>query len=331
MKHGANIYKYAKKLGCNAKEIIDFSSNINLHQPATKTMPSHEMIVKYADTSYQDLTTIIAKKYQIKNASIALYNGASSAIFTLLNTLDAKRTYLYAPLYGEYENAIQDKKNMIKIDRFTNLDAKVSKNSLVVFVNPSTPEGKHYNLKKLMRYWRKRNCTIILDESFLEFEGLASYRAEIYNYNKLYIVHSFTKFHSCAGVRIGAVFSNKHNIKNLKIPRWNLSSFDVCFLSQRLQDESFEKKSKQLHLKQKNELKNILKNSKLFSKIYKTDTNFFLVKTDDAKKLFKHLLEYKILVRDASSFDFLDKRYLRFAIKDKKSHLVLKKALKEFR
>ena len=33
MKHGANIYKYAKKLKCKPNDIIDFSSNINLYNP----------------------------------------------------------------------------------------------------------------------------------------------------------------------------------------------------------------------------------------------------------------------------------------------------------
>ena len=65
MKHGANIYKYAKKLNCNANEIIDFSSNINLYSPTINIVPTNNMLVKYADSSYKDLKKTISKKYNI--------------------------------------------------------------------------------------------------------------------------------------------------------------------------------------------------------------------------------------------------------------------------
>jgi len=330
MKHGANIYKYAKEIGCDAKEVIDFSSNINLYQPKTTLDPDNEMIVKYADTSYMDLRKSIAKNYPVKKSQIALYNGATSAIFDLLNTLDLDKVYLYAPLYGEYENALPKHVNKIKINRFKNINLIPQKNSTLVFVNPSTPDGKYYDLKKLFKIWKKQNCQVILDESFLEFETLKSFVHEINNYQKLYIIQSFSKFYACAGVRIGAVFSHKKNLKKLKQPIWNISSFDASFLTQRLNDKAFVKHSKKYHSLQKKELKNILESSNLFSKIHQSDSNFFLVKTKHAKALFTHLLHYKILVRTCGSFDFLSNKYLRFAIKDKQSHTLLKKALKEF-
>ena len=329
MKHGANMYKYAKKLSCKADEIIDFSSNINSYHPKTNITPTNDMLTKYADNSYVDLKKTIASKYQIKKNQIALYNGATSAIFELFKTLKEKRVYLYAPLYGEYEKAVPKEKQIIKINRFKDIDVEPKKNSIVVFVNPSTPDGSHHDLDRLFAIWQKQNCTIILDESFIEFQKLKSLRNQINNYNKLYIIQSFSKFYSCAGVRIGAVFSNKDNIKNLVTPMWNLSSFDVEFLTQRLQDKAFEKKSKRLHVKNKKELFELLKDSKLFTKIYKSDSNFYLVKSKKSKKIFEHLLKHNILVRTCGSFDFLGDNYLRFAVKDSYSHYKLTKALNE--
>ncbi len=329
MQHGADIYRYAKKAACRPDEIIDFSSNINSHHPKTKLTPTNNMLVKYADTSYKKLKKSIAKKYKIKKNQIALYNGATSAIFELFKTLKEKRVYLYAPLYGEYEKAAAKDKKIIKIDRFKELYTKPQKNSIVVFVNPSTPDAKHYDLKRLFKLWKAQKCTIVLDESFIEFENLKSIREQIESYKKLYIIQSFSKFYSCAGVRIGAIFSNKENIRQLRTPMWNLSSFDVEFLTQRLKDKAFDKKSKKLHLKRKRELFDILNDSKLFTKIYKSDSNFYLVKSKRSKKIFKHLLENKILVRNCGSFDFLGKEYLRFAVKDSYSHYKLKKALNE--
>ena len=327
MKHGANIYKYAKQLKYHHDDIIDFSSNINFYHPEITITPTNNMLVKYGDNTYKNFKKTISKKYEIDKKQIALYNGATSAIFELFKSLKEKRVYLYAPLYGEYEKAIPKDKKIIKINRFKELYKKPKKGSIVVFVNPSTPDGKHYDLKRLFRIWEQRKCKIILDESFIEFENLKYLRNQINYYKKLYIIQSFSKFYSCAGVRIGAIFSNKSNISDLKTPMWALSSFDVAFLTQRLPDEEFDKKSKKLHKRNKKELFKILKESKLFTKVYKSDSNFFLTKSKKADKIFKHLLEHKILVRTCGSFDFLSDDYLRFAVKDTNSHNRLTEAL----
>jgi len=328
MKHGANIYKYAKFLKIKDSEILDFSSNINSYHPKIKIQLDEDVLARYGDNSYALLKKSITKKYSIKKSQIALYNGASSAIFNLIKSFKEKNFYLYAPLYGEYETAsLASKKVIHKIDRFKNIYKKPKKNSVVVFVNPSTPDGKYYNLKRLFKIWQTQNCSVILDESFLEFENLKSYRSIINHYKKLYIIQSFSKFYSCAGVRVGAIFSAKENIKKLQIPLWSLSSFDVEFLVKRLDDKNFTNKSKKLHLKNKKELYKILKNSKLFSKIYDSDSNFFLVKTNYAKQIFNQLLKDKILVRLCGSFDNLSDDHLRFGVKDKFLHRRLKESI----
>ena len=331
MIHGAGIYKIAKKLKCSPDEITDFSSNINLYQPEISLNIKAKNIARYADSNYSDLKKIIAQKFTIKKKQISLYNGATSAIFSLFSSLNEKNIYLYSPLYGEYEKAAKiTKKNIYKINRFKKIKIKIKKNSIVVFVNPSTPDAKYYNLGKLFNYWKSKECTIIIDESFLEFTNNKSFIKKLNKYNKLYFIKSFTKFYSCAGVRIGAILSKENNLKKLHTPLWNLSTLDVDFLKQRLQDKHFYKCTIKNHIIRKKELKSILNQSQLFSKIYKSDANFYLVKSNIASSIFNYLLTKKILVRTCNSFDFLDKYHLRFAVKDKLSHQKLQKALADF-
>lgn len=328
MTHGANIYKYSKIIGCKAEEIIDFSSNINLYQPEIALKLTPQIVAKYPDSNYAKLKDVIAKNYELKRGQIALYNGATAAIYTLFKSLQQKNVYLYAPLYGEYENAaLQADKTILKIDRFNAITTELKKNSIVVFVNPSTPDGVYYNLKKLFKKWVELNCTVIIDESFLEFEELESMREQINEYKKLYIIQSFSKFHSSAGVRIGAIFSSKKNLKQLPTQPWNLSSLDANFLESRLEDEKFKTKTRELHKKQKKQLQNILKESNLFDEILKSDSNFILVHSNKGKEIYKHLLKNKILVRTCGSFDYLSDEWLRFAVKDEALQSALQKAL----
>jgi len=329
MKHGANIYKYAKRIGCEPNELIDFSSNINFYQPTTELTLNANTISKYADSSYKKLKEVIAKNYAIDTKQIALYNGATAAIYALLNSIKRKDVFLYTPLYGEYEKACM-KKNIYKINRITDMHHQPTEDAVVIFVNPSTPEGEYHNLKELMGMWMDKNCTIILDESFLEFEALKSYKDEINNYKKLYIVQSFSKFYSCGGVRIGAIFAHKKSIKKLQTPLWNISSFDEAFLKERLKDEDFKTKSRELHKIQKQELQNILENSGLFDEIAESQSNFILTHSSRGEELYEHLLKNKILVRKCESFDYLSNDWLRFAVKDEESHKALQEGLQKF-
>jgi len=328
MQHGGDIYKYAKGLGCSPCEIIDFSSNINAYQPSEEFCYDAKTLAPYADANYTELKESVATNYGVKSSQIALYNGATAAIYALLRSLKAKEVYLYAPLYGEYEKAaIAGKKDVYKINRIEDIDAKVAKKSIVVFVNPSTPEGSYYDLDELFLYWKQQKCTIILDESFLEFEGNKSLRKQIQDYKKLYIIQSLTKFYACAGVRVGVVFSHKKNIEKLAIPLWNISSLDSMFLQKRLADENFKQEAKSLHVRQKEQLQTILKESDLFEVIVESDANFILVQSSKAQEIFSHLLAHKILVRSCESFDFLDNSWLRFAVKDEEAHKELQEAL----
>lgn len=331
MTHGANIYKYAKILKCTPEEIIDFSSNINFLTPNTQSLITPELIAKYPDPNYKELKNNIAQNYTLDTKNIALYNGATSAVYALFSHLKQKSVYLYAPLYGEYEKAaLKSKKDIYKINRIEDIHMEVEEKSIVVFVNPSTPEGSYYELEELLDEWIEKKCIIILDESFLEFENLKSYRTEIQNYKKLYIIQSFSKFYAAAGLRVGAIFSHKKNIKNLPQPLWNISGVDSFILQQRLKDEAFKVESRLKHAEQKEELQTILKECGLFEQMVESEANFILVKSHRANDIFNHLLEQKILVRTCWSFDYLDHSYLRFAVKDKAVHAALKSAFEAF-
>ncbi len=331
MLHGANIYKYARELDCEPEEILDFSSNINCYQTEQELNVPNAAIVKYADTNYTTLKNTIAKEYQIDAKEVALFNGATAAIYALMETLKAKNVYLYAPLYGEYQKAaLKSGKDIYKINRIEDIDAEVEEKSIVVFVNPSTPEGSYYDLDELFLEWKKKKCTIILDESFIEFEGHKSLRKQVQDYKKLYIIQSFSKFYACAGVRIGAVFTHKKNIEKITPPLWNISSLDTEFLQKRLSDAAFKRSALEVHKEQKQQLQNILKSSNIFDQIVESDANFILVHTPNATQLFEHLLAHKILVRTCGSFDYLSDEWLRFAVKDAPAHQKLKEALLAF-
>ena len=330
--HGGQIEKFAFDLGCKVNEIIDLSSNINFVKPQINIDFNTLDISSYP--TYDKLYEKIAFNHGVETSLIELFNGGSSAIFTLFKHLSLQTCTIYSPAYLEYKKAaLNFGYELNTINRFEDINENVKENSLVIFVNPSTPDGKYYDLEELMKSWIEKSCTILVDESFLDFCDKPSAIKYLETYDKLYILKSMTKFYSSAGIRVGTIVSTKENIEKLKEfePMWKLSQFDSNYLQAALDDKLFKNLSKAINLKNKIELDNILKSSTLVEEIFESNANYLLVKLRkiNAKEFQEKLKAYKIMVRDCSNFDYLDSSYVRIAVKSSSANEILQKALNE--
>lgn len=334
-KHGGDVKAFALKLKCKEDEIIDLSSNINFIKPHIKTDLNSIDISKYQN--YDDFYKKLSKFYGVKKNQLEIFNGGSSAIFSFIRNSKSKNVYIYSPAYLEYKKACKIYgKNIILINRFYKVNEKehIKKCSTIIFVNPSTPDGIHYNLDKKLEYWNKKGCKVLIDESFIDFTKYKTQANKINSYDNLYILKSMTKFYSCASVRFGVIISNKHNIKEIKDkePLWKVSIYDRVYIQDIIENKKFIAKTLKENKKAKAYLKNILQNSKHIEFIHKSDANFFLVelKKLTAKAFQKRLLKHKILIRDCSNFDYLNKYHVRIAVKSIPQLDLFKKALKSF-
>lgn len=331
--HGGDIQSFAQELQCKQSEIIDLSSNINFIQPKTVINFNKLDISSYPD--YKKLYKKIAENYNVKSKNIELFNGGSSAIFTLFRHLSLKHCTIYSPAYLEYKKAAMIHNYQTHfINRFDDIYINVKKGSFVIFVNPSTPDGIYYDVDKLMKHWISKECTILIDESFLDFTNKPSVIKYLKQYDKLYILKSMTKFYSSAGIRIGTLVSDEKNIKKLQEnePMWKLSQFDMSYLLEVLGNKKFIKKSIKKNDENRAFLNMVLKESDIAETIFPSYTNYILVqlKNITAKELQTRLKAYKIMIRDCTNFDYLDESYVRIAVKNKKSITLLREALKQF-
>ncbi len=101
--HGGDIFAFSKELNCSPKDIIDLSSNINFINLEIETDLNSIDISFYPN--YQELREAIAKSYSVDLENIELFNGATSAIYSLLRYLREFTDIinLYAPIYLEYK------------------------------------------------------------------------------------------------------------------------------------------------------------------------------------------------------------------------------------
>jgi len=328
--HGGNITAFAQNINCSIDEVIDLSSNINVVKPHISIDFNTLNISAYPN--YDKLKKAIAQLYNVDTSEIELFNGATTAIYTIFREVNLNHCTLYAPLYLEYQKSATLNRYKIEyINRFDNIYKEVKENSLVIFVNPSTPDGNFYNIDKLIEIWIEKKCTILIDESFLDFTPFKSTIKYLKSYNKLYILKSMTKFYSSAGIRIGVLISNNKNIKNIQKqePLWKISQFDSHYLQSALKDKNFIKTSNKINATNKIYLTKLLKNSLLIDKVYPSDANFIMAKLHkiSAEEFQEKLLPYKTMIRDCSNFKFLDDSFIRIAIKNKEKLKILEKIL----
>lgn len=329
-KHGGDVKGYAQEVGCELSDVIDLSSNINFIKP-DNTIDFNTINISSYPT-YNELYKNIANLYDVENTEIELFNGASSAIFSLFRFFDTRYCYIYSPAYLEYKKAAVTFDYQVElVNRFVDLDKEVIENSLVVFVNPSTPDGSFYDIEALLSKWIEKNCTILIDESFIEFTMQKSCLEYIKKYDKLFILKSLTKFYNCAGVRIGSVVSSAKNIEMIKKyePMWKISELDMNYVNEVIKDKKFPQISKAINITNKEYLIKILKKFKYINNIFDSSANFVLVqlKTINASQFQELLKPYNIMIRDCSNFDFLDEEFVRIAVKSTKNLDKLKEAL----
>ena len=323
MNHGGNIYRFAQHLGCLPEQVLDFSANINPEQAVDPDCLQQVQLGPYADPDYGLLKQALKTRYPYPaGVDIEVFNGASAAIFALLRYLQPKDLVLYTPLYGEYAQiAGQLGCRLHEIDRFGSLMTTIPGNSTVIFVNPATPDGQLYDIQEFLTKWRAANCTIIVDESFLDFCVADSVAGRITQYDKLYVIKSLSKFYGCAGIRIGFILAAAQAIKEMKRlePAWKLSSLDMAYMQRALENTAFIEQTRRLTASRRELLYQALQASGLFERIYPGQANFLLTKLahdGDGYQLQARLASSRLLIRVCDNFAGLDKSHVRFAVKD---------------
>ena len=219
------------------------------------------------------------------------------------------------------------------------------KYDLLIICNPNNPTGKFLKLsetEEILKECNKYNTKLFIDEAFIDFlkdgikESIINTKE---NKQNLFVTRAFTKFFAIPGLRLGyGVYFDKNLEKEIseKKEPWSVNNIAEMAGLTVLDDTEYIEKTLKWITKEKiymyeklNEINGI--------KAYKTEINFITVKIEDklfskelnVKILREKMLEYSILIRDASNFKFLDERFFRLAIKNRKNNTRVIEVLKE--
>ena len=210
------------------------------------------------------------------------------------------------------------------------------KYDLLIICNPNNPTGKFLKLdetEEILKECNKYNTKLFIDEAFIDFledgmkESIINAKE---NKQNLFVTRAFTKFFAIPGLRLGyGIYFDKKLEKGIseKKEPWSVNNIAEMAGLTVLDDTEYIEKTLKWITEEKtyvyeklNEISGI--------KPYKTEVNFITVKIEDnfilkglnVKILREKMLEQGILIRDASNFKFLDERFFRLAIKNRKNN-----------
>ena len=346
LKHGGNVYANAKKLNLVPSEIIDSSASLVPFAPPQILIDSLNEEIKnlgfryYPERNLSDLKETIGEFHGINPETILPGNGASELItWAGYEASKFGISCLPSPSFVDYERSLNCwKSNFIhcKLPKNWNNTFPQSfpihpKGDVIWITNPHNPTGQLWKRNSLEGIINKYKL-VICDEAFLSITPNGEKESLIpltKKYDNLLVLRSLTKIFNIPGLRLGYVIGSSKKLKEWSINRdpWPLNSFAIKAGIDLLSNKKFyEQWTRQIHSWINIERKRVcLKLSKIESlKVHNSSTNFFLIESKKSlSPNIKYLEKKGILLRECTSFRFLDEKWARISLQSKENNSLL--------
>lgn len=344
MKHGGDILTYSHLYD---GRIIDFSSNINPLGPPEglkdEIIKGFDAVSAYPDIKYRELKKEISKYLGCDVSEVLVGNGAVEIINNIAMLFD--RTVVTTPCFMEYIKRPEAMgREVLKIrlaeDFFlkaSDIVDSIKSGDLVILGNPNNPTGRRIEKDVLMEIHEKvasLGAFLLLDEAFYEFcpPDYDSVKL-LYGSSNLCVIRAATKFFALPGIRLGYAYASREIVERLQeieLP-WSINIFADIAGRTIFKQVNYKDKSKEYIAEQREYMLRSLKEIKSI-KAFESQCNFILIKllNDIEDNIFDFMIKRGIMIRKASSFEGLDKSYIRIAVKDYESNSYLIDCLKEY-
>lgn len=196
--------------------------------------------------------------------------------------------------------------------------------------NPNNPTGRLLPpeaVEKIVDAAEQLGCHLIIDEAHIDFSPGRSMIQVATDRSHVVVLRSMSHAYALAGVRFGYGVFPARWLEQMKS---NRPPFMVNILAQQaaaaaLKDTSYKKQSQTIMQREKAFLEKSFR--KLGLRFFPSDTNFYLLKTTSAGRIWEHLGGKGIIVRRCSDFHGLDDSYIRVAVKSHRENATLVKEL----
>ncbi|MEQ8678828.1 MAG: histidinol-phosphate transaminase [Cyclobacteriaceae bacterium] len=270
---------------------------------------------RYPDPHHRKLKEAWSKIKDIDPDRIFFGNGSDEPIDLLIRLFCNPGTdhiITMPPTYGMYEvsaaiNNIENKK--IPLTENFQMDvpavlAQITPSSKMIFVcSPNNPTGNLLNKQDVEEILESFQGIVVIDEAYIDFSSEPSWITQLSKYRNLVVLQTLSKAWGMAGIRVGSAMADPYIISMLeKIkPPYNLSLPNQQLAREAMGNVNQKNEEVDLILFERDRVKVELEQFLQVKKIFPSDANFLLVRFEESKPIFDHLIREKVIVRDRSS------------------------------
>lgn len=319
----------------------EFTGKAEVYLDANEN-PFETGLNRYPDPFQKELKNKISKVKNISKDCIFLGNGSDEVIDLIYRAFcepGKEEVIILPPTYGMYQvcaDINNVKTNKITLTSDFEIDEKqllkvINTNTKVIWIcSPNNPTGNTMDPLVIKNILNSFDGIVVIDEAYIDFSTSQSWIDFLDFHPNLFIIQTLSKAWGLAGLRLGMGFASKQIIEILnKIkPPYNINSLTQESALNAM--GSLEKKNEEVDkiLREKNKLIENLKSLEKVKHIYKSDTNFILVKIINATDIYNELVERSIIVRNRSNVTLCED-CLRITIGDSVENMKLLDAIKE--
>lgn len=337
--HGSDLEKIEEIYGIKKEDITSFSANVNplgISPKLKEALAEHiDVITSYPDREYTSLRKSIARYTHTDASHIIVGNGATELISLFIQIEHPKKALIIGPSYSEYEREIElgggtalyyplKEANDFALDVPHFLGKLNETIDLLVICNPNNPTSTAINradMRRILDECKSYGIYVMVDETYVEFapdtDALTSIPLS-HIYSNLIILRGISKFFASPGLRLGYAVTGNHDlikeINGRKNP-WTINSLAEVAGELMFSDEDYIRETRALIAEERTRIYNILSAMDTV-KVYRPTANFLLARIlkpgITAQDLFDYTIRRGLMIRDCSSFPFLDGSYFRF-------------------
>ena len=274
--------------------------------------PFNEPYNRYPDPLQRMVKEQLAKLKGVNPENIFLGVGSDEGIdlaYRIFCRPGIDNVVAIAPSYGMYEvcaniNNIEYRK--VKLDdnfEFSTgeLLAATDENTKLIWIcTPNNPTGNAYSIDAIKHVAKGFNGIVMVDEAYIDFSSKGSLLAHLDELPNIIVLQTFSKAWGRAGLRLGVAYASKEIIdfyNKVKYP------YNINAITQEKAIEALNKYNEVTAwvselIESREKLAKDLNSFDCVKHIYPSDANFLLIKVNDPDKLYNHLCDNGIIVRN---------------------------------
>lgn len=335
-------YKSARKISNNGKIFLNANElpfDINFKLDCLK-------LNRYPDFQPKKLINNYSLYSKVESSNIIVTRGIDESIELLIKTFcESKKdkVLFFPPTYDMYKVSSSILNiNSISINSLSNFQLnyfkiikKLKDVKLIFICHPNNPTGNIINIDFILKLLNSisLNTLIIIDEAYIDFCEQYSTVKYLKQYSNLVVLRTLSKAFGLAGIRCGFLLAN---IKIIKFLYKVIAPYPIATPVSKIAEILLNNENIQLMKRNvsqlilnKKWLLNKLKKFSYIQKVFNSDVNFILFKSNLSEELFSFFIKNGVILRDQSDKIFL-KNCLRVTVGTIKECKIINNLLIDF-